>query len=689
MSITMLAGIPADLKNNPLVNPARTPHQTPEFSKIKIEHYAPAFDYALQLARADIDAIVGNPAAPTFENTVVAMERSGELLNRVSSIFFVLDGNETSDKMQALALEIQPKLVEFYNDVNLNPVLWKRVKAVYDGRANLKLTTEQAKLLEETYKSFVRSGADLSDADKETYRKLSTELANLNLTFGQNVLAADNAFTINITDPAEVAELPEFVRDAMASDAKSRGEKGWTVTLHVASMVPFLTYSSNRDYKERLYKAYNSRCLGGANDNTAILLRIAELRREIAGLFGYQTYADYVLEERMAENRTTVNDFLKELLDATVEYARKDYSTVSSFAKENGADYRIMPWDWAYWNEKYKNAKYSYNEEDVKPYFELERVKKGIFALAGRLYGIKFVENPKINVYHPDVKVYEVFEENGDFLGVLYTDFFPRATKRGGAWMTNFREMYTTADGREVRPLVSLCANFTKPTENSPSLLTFDEVETFLHEFGHCLHGLFAKGTYQSLTGTNVYRDFVELPSQIMENWATEPEFLDMIAVNYKTGEKMPAELRDKIIASKNYLAAYANVRQLYYGMDDMAFHSITAPIADDVITFERRATGAAQILPVVENTATSPSFTHIFSGGYAAGYYSYKWAEVLEADAYSLFKEKGIFSREVARSFRDNILSKGGTEHPMKLYVAFRGHKPEVKALIDKMELK
>lgn len=684
MATAMMCGCGNSISNNPLINQGKTPYGTPEFSKIKLEHYMPAFDYALAEARAEMDAIINNPEAPTFENTILAMERSGELLGHVSTIFFVLNGNETSDQMQALALEVQPKLIAFSNDVNLNPTLWQRVKAVYDNRANLTLNEEEAKLLDNTYKGFVRSGANLSDEQKEQYRKISEELSELSLRFEQNVLAATNAFSLNITDEAQVAELPAFVRDAMAAEAKARGEEGWTVTLQQASMFPFLTYSSNRELKEQVWRASNSRCMGGELNNLDIVKRISELRLQSAKLFGYDCYADFVLEERMAENTATVNGFLEELRAATIKYAKKDYETVARYARKNGAKYEIMPWDWAYWNEKYKVATFDYNEEDVKPYFELENVKKGIFTLAERLYGIRFVENDKIDVYHPDVKAYDVLEENGDFLGVLYMDFFPRATKRGGAWMTAFREM-KTLDGEEVRPFISLCGNFTKPTESAPSLLTFDEFETFLHEFGHCLHGLFAKGTFESLTGTNVYRDFVELPSQVLENWAIQPEFLDIVAVHYQTGEKMPAELRDKIIASKKYLAAYGNIRQVSFGMIDMAYHTITEPI-DDVVAFERKAAQSTQVLPAVEGTHMGCSFSHIFSGGYAAGYYGYKWAEVLDADAFELFKEMGIFSRECGNRFREEVLSKGGIRHPMELYVAFRGHKPETQALIDEI---
>ena len=686
LTVVMAAAVMmSGCESNPLIKPAKTPFGAPEFTKIKIEHYMPAFEQGLKEARAELEATINNPEAPTFENTIEAMERGGELLNYVSNIFFVLDGNETSPEMQELALEIQPKLVEFYNDLNLNPTLWQRVKTVYEQRESLGLNEEQAKLLENTYKDFVRSGANLSDEAKEEYRKISTELSMLTLKFGQNVLAATNAFTLNITNPDEVAELPDFVKEILAAEAKAHEQEGWTVSLQPASMTPFLTYSSNRGYKEQVWKAYNSRCIGGELDNTELIKQITDLRLRSAQLLGYPTYADFVLEKRMAENPTTVNNFLDELLDATIGQARKEVAEVQRYARKNGAKYELMPWDFAYWSEKYKNATYAYNEEDVKPYFELNNVKNGIFALCDKLYGIKFVENKEVDGYHPDVQVYEVREENGELLGLLYMDFFPRATKRGGAWMTSFRDVYVDKDGKEVRPLISMCGNFTKPTDTTPSLLTFDEFETFLHEFGHCLHGLFGKGSYASLTGTSVYRDFVELPSQIMENWCVEPEFLDMVATHYQTGEKMPAELRDKVIKAKKFLVAYYNTRQVAYATSDMQFHTITAPIAD-AVAFEKEARKECEVLPTVEGCSPCAAFSHIFSGGYAAGYYGYKWAEVLDADAYALFTEKGIFSKEVAGSFRENILSKGGIRHPMDLYVAFRGHKPATQALIDEI---
>lgn len=671
--------------SNPLLAAWDTPHETPPFSEIKLENYEPAFDAAIACSRAEVEAIVKNPKKPTFGNTIVALERQGELLNRISGLFFNLLEADSSDEMQEIAQRVQPKLTELSNDISLNPELFARVKYVYEHPGRLK--KEDKKLLEDTYKGFARSGAALSDADKELYRQYSSELSALTLQFGQNALAATNAFTLNITDPKVVAELPAFVKEGMAAEAKARGEKGWTVTLQYPSYLPFMTYSSNRALKEKLWRASGSKALGGQFDNTEIVKKIVNTRLKIANLLGYKCYADYVLENRMAENTKTVNDFLAELLAATKTYADADYRMVADYAASLGFKGELMPWDWAYYTEKYKDEKYALNDELVKPYLKLENVKKGVFMLANKLYGLNFTPNEKIAVYHPDVTAYDVTDADGRFMAVLYLDFFPRASKRSGAWMTEFRGT-KIEDGVETRPLVSLVMNFTKPTETTPSLLTFDEMETFLHEFGHALHGMLGEGRYESLTGTSVYRDFVELPSQIMENWATEKEFLDLWAVHYETGEPIPAEIVDRIVAAQNYLAAYANVRQLSFGMTDMAWHTLTEPFEGDVERFEVASMAPTQVMPVIAGTAMAPSFGHIFSGGYAAGYYGYKWAEVLEADAFSLFKEKGIFSREVASSFRDNILSKGGTEHPMKLYEKFRGHKPETKALIEKMGL-
>ena len=674
------AALPKIDTNNPLLADWKTPHQTPPFDKIKISDYEPAIETAIAVSRAEIEAIVNNPAKPTFKNTILALENQGELLDRITSVFFNMLQCNTSDELQAIAMRIQPKLTQLGNDISLNPELFKRVKAVNENPG--KLSKEDAKLLENTYKSFVRSGANLSDKDKELYRQYSSELSQLTLKFGQNSLAANNAYHLNITDESKVAELPDFVKDGLALEAKNRGQQGWTVTLKAPSYGPFVTYSSQRDLKEQLYKARSKCAIGGEFDNTENIRKITELRLKIANLLGYECYADYVLDNRMAEKTATVTSFLAELLSQTKAYADKDYQTINAYAKSLGFEGDIQPWDWSYYSEKYKNEKYAISDEAVKPYLELENVKQAVFMLANKLYGLKFKPAEGVAKYHEDVTVYEVSEENGKHLSILYLDFFPRDSKRAGAWMTEFRG----AEG-DIRPLVSLVMNFTKPTETTPSLITFDEFTTFLHEFGHACHGMLAKGKHGSLNGTNVFRDFVELPSQILENWAYEKEYLDLWAKHYKTGETMPKELIEKIIAAKNYMAAYANIRQVSFGMTDMAWHTLKAPYKGDIVEFEQKAMAPAQVLPVVEGTALSPTFGHLFSGGYAAGYYGYKWAEVLAADGYSLFLENGIFDKATASKFR-SLLESGGKEHPMDLYVKFRGHKPQTKALIDQMGL-
>ncbi len=677
-----VAQLPEIDTTNPLLAEWNTPHATPPFDKIEISHYEPAFETAIAVSRAEVEAIVNNPAKPSFGNTIVALEKQGALLNRIASVFFNLNQCNTSKEMQDIAIKVQPKLTELSNDISLNPALFARVKAVYEN-PSIFLSKEDKKLLEDTYKSFVRSGANLADEEKELYRQYSSELSQLTLKFGQNSLAANNAFSLNIKSAKQVEELPDFVKEGLAMEAKARGEKGWTVTLKAPSYVPFVTYSSQRDLKEKLYRARNSCALGGKFDNTENIRKITDLRLKIANLLGYERYSDYVLDNRMAEKTDAVNSFLAELLAATKEYADKDCKTINDYAASLGFEGELQSWDWAYYSEKYKNEKYAVSDEAVKPYLELENVKQAVFMLAGKLYGLQFKPAEGVAVYHPDVTVYEVTEASGEHLAMLYLDFFPRDSKRAGAWMTEFRG----AEG-DIRPLVSLVMNFTKPTESTPSLLTFDEFTTFLHEFGHACHGMLAKGKYESLNGTNVYRDFVELPSQILENWAYEKEYLDLWAKHYQTGETMPAELIEKLIAAKNYLAAYANVRQISFGMTDMAWHTLTAPYEGDVAEFEKKAMAPTQLLPLVEGTAMSPSFNHIFSGGYAAGYYGYKWAEVLAADGYSLFQERGIFDKATASKFR-KLLQSGGTELPMKLYVDFRGHKPQTKALIDQMSLK
>ncbi|MFR9525908.1 MAG: M3 family metallopeptidase [Rikenellaceae bacterium] len=670
--------------SNPLLAEWDTPHQTPPFSKISLDDYEAAFDAAIACSRAELEAIISNEAKPTFGNTIVALERQGELLGRVSGVFYPLMSANTSDEMQAIAMRIQPKLTELSNDISLNPELFARVKAVYEnpGRG---LSAEDKMLLENTYKGFARGGAALSDSDKELYREYSTELAAATLQFGQNSLAATNAFTINMTNPRDVADLSDAIKEAMALEAKTRGEKGWTVTLQYPSYLPFMTYSANREIKEKLWRANGSLALGGEFDNTENIRKIVDLRLKIANILGFGTYADYALDNRMADGADKVNEFLTELLEPTLERANADYEAVVEYAKSIGFEGEFMPWDFAYYSEKYKSDKFSVNDELIKPYLKLDSVVDGVLMLATKLYGVNFTKVDNIDTFDEEMMTYEVSDANGDFVSVLYLDFFPRASKRSGAWMTEFRGA-SIKDGEKVYPLITLTMNFTKPTETTPSLLTFDEFETFLHEFGHGLHGVLAEGNYESLNGTNVYRDFVELPSQLMENWSTEREYLDLWAVHYQTGEAIPQELIDKIVAAQDYNAAYSHVRQLQFGLLDMAWHSLKEPFEGDVESFERKATERTQILPTVDGIAMSPSFGHIFSGGYAAGYYSYKWAEVLEADAFAVFKEAGIFDAETAERFRSTLLSKGGQKHPMELYVDFAGHEPQPQALIDRV---
>lgn len=670
---------------NPLVKEWNTPFQTPPFNSIKTEHYKPAMLYAIEQAKQEVNAIIVNRARPDFENTIVALERAGGLLNRISGVFFNINECMTSDQLQQIYIEIIPDLTAYGNDVSMNPLLFAKVKEVYDQRDDIALTTEQRMLLEKTYKSFIRSGALLEGAAKEEYRKVSEELSMLTNQYQMNVLAEQNAFFLNITNKKDLAGLPDYVIAAAREEAKARKQKGWTFTLQYPSFSPFMQYADNRDLREKMWRASAFEANNNNDkDNKEIARKIANLRLRMAQLLGYSSYAEYALEERMAQNPQTVNKFINDLFEASMPFAEKEMKEVQDYANAHGFVGQIQRWDFSYWSEKLKNDKYAMDPSMFKPYFKLENVKKGVFDLADRLYNIEFRENNQIEKYHPDVTVYEVYDKaDGKFLAVLYMDFFPRESKRSGAWMTAFREQYIDENGNDVRPLIQLVCNFTKPTSKEPSLLTFDEVNTFLHEFGHCLHGIFASGTYQSISGTSVYRDFVELPSQIMENFATEKEFLDMFAVHYKTGEKIPQELIDKLIASQRYLAGYMSVRQLSFGMIDMAWHTITSPYTGDVIAMEKNAIAKTELMPVVENSVMTTSFGHIFAGGYAAGYYGYKWAEVLDADAFAAFKEKGIFNREVSTSFRKNILSQGGKKHPMELYKAFRGHEPTNEALL------
>lgn len=673
---------------NPLLEVSRCPYGAPQFDKIRNGHYMPAFREALKEARAEVDAIADDPSEPTFENTIERLEYSGRTLDRVSGIFFNLLEAESDDEMQKIAEEVSPLLTEHSMYVSLNSRLFERVRKVYEKKESLRLDKEAAMLLEDTYKSFTRNGAALSDEDKKTYGKYAEELSLLSLRFGKNVLDATNAYMLRITDRSRLEGLPDYVLEMGAAAAKEKGVDGWVFTLEYPSYSPFMKYCRDRELRREMYMAYSTRGASGEYDNRQTVKRITGLRMKMAELLGYGTYADYALEERMAKTSAAVDSFLSGLLGRTLPFARVEVDRLFSFAKENGfTDSRLQPWDFPYWAERFQEAEFSLNEELLKPYFRLENCIEAVLGLAGTLYGLRFEERHDIPVYHKDVKVFDVTDETGRHLALFYADFFPRPGKRGGAWMTEFRGQ-GVLNGVEERPFISIVTNFTKPGKDSPSLLTHSELVTFLHEFGHALHGIMAEGRYPSLTGTNVARDFVELPSQIMENWAYEPEYLDSFAKDWRTGEPIPHDLVKKIVDAQNYLAGYYQVRQLQFGILDMAWNTLKTLPEEDVEAFERRVLEPSSVLPKAEGTIISTSFNHIFSGGYAAGYYSYKWAEALEADAFSLFKEKGIFSREVAGSFRENILSKGGSEDAAVLYRRFRGRDPEPEALMRKLGL-
>ena len=672
---------------NPLLAASPLPFGAPAFDQIQKSDYLPAFREAIDRARAQIRAITDNPEAPSFANTIEALERSGEDLDRISGIFFNLTEACTDDEMDGIAEEVSPLLTQHNMSVLLDEKLFARVKAVWQQRGDLQLDTEAAKLLEDTWKSFARHGANLPADKKERFAKLSEELSLATLKFGQNVLAATNAFTLHLTEEADLAGLPGFVREMAAVEAAGRGETGWTFTLNQPSYGPFLKFSERGDLRERIWRAYNSKCIGGENDNTENIRRIVALRTEKAQLLGYPTYADYALEERMAKSPGKVNAFIDELLAPSLPAARREVAQVTEYAHAHGFEGALMPWDFSFWSEKLQKERYSLDDELLKPYFRLDAVQAAVFDLAGRLYGLGFTERKDLPVYHPDVRVFEVRGASGRFMALLYLDYFPRSSKRGGAWMTSFREL-SCRDGVEQRPLVSIVTNFTKPTADTPSLLTFNEVTTLLHEFGHGLHGMLAEGRYQSLTGTNVVRDFVELPSQLMENWAYEPEFLRTFARHWQSGEVIPQEYIDRIVAARNFLAGYAQVRQLQFGITDMAWHTLSAAPEGDIVAFEQERLRPSAVLPQVPGIVFSPSFNHIFSGGYAAGYYSYKWAEVLEADAFAYFKERGIFSREAAEHFRKTLLSRGGSVDADVLYRDFRGRDPQPEALLEKLGL-
>jgi len=677
------------LAANPLLEPYNTPHQTIPFDKIKTADYFPAFQEAMKQHTNEIEAIINNTQTPTFENTIVALEKSGSLLRKVSSAFYNLVESETTDELQAIAEKISPLMSEHHNSIRLNEKLFTRVKTVYLQKDKLKITSEQQMLLKNTYEDFANNGANLSEADKAIYRQLSKELSLLTLQFGQNVLKETNAYSLLISDKQLLSGLSSDFLDMLVTNAKKAGKTGWLLNLKTTCYAPFMKQADNRDLRRELYLAYNSKCmLGGEFDNRENVRKIVNTRLKIANLLGYKSYSDYELIDRMAENKTKVYDLLDKLLAAYKPEAEKEYAAVQEYADKKGAYFKIQPWDWTYYSEKLKDDKYALNDEMLKPYFELEHVKKGVFGLATRLYGIKFTKNVNIPVYNSEVEAFDVTDENGKFLAVLYTDFHPRDGKRAGAWMNDFKPQWM--EGKtDSRPQITIVMNFTRPTSTKPALLTYDEVRTFLHEFGHSLHGMLTKCTYHSLSGTAVYRDFVELPSQIMENWASEKEFLDGFAVHYKTGEKIPTELIQKIKDSENFNIAYSCLRQLGFGYLDMAWHSIEKPFEGDVTVYEKQAMASSQVLPIVMNTSMSTSFNHIFSGGYAAGYYSYKWAEVLDADAFSVFEKNGIFDKKTADSFRRNILERGGIEHPMILYKRFRGQEPTIDALLKRNGVK
>lgn len=674
---------------NPLLQPFNTPLETPPFHAFDVKTYEEAIDFGIDEARKEVDAITKQRSMPDFENTIVALDRTGATLNRVIGIFFNLVEACSDDAMLDLSLRVSPKLTAYSTDVILNEALWNRIKQVYDNRDKFNLDAEDAMLLKKTYDSFALSGANLKGEDREKFKALNQELSELTTRFGQNVLKELNTYEVWLTSD-DLAGLPADLVAEAAADATAKGREGeYRFTLAAPTYISFMKNSERADLRENMYRLYSGRNMKGEYSNIEILARIADVRRQIANLLGSPTYAAQSLQRTMAGNPANVYNLLNELREAYRPALQAEMAELTEFAsKLEGRDVTINPWDYSYYNNKLKNAKYAYDEEELRPYFELNNTINGVFGLATKLYGITFTERPDIEGYHPDVKAFEVKDADGSYLGVLYTDFFPRESKRPGAWMTSFRDQKIDADGNDVRPFVSIVMNFTKPTADKPSLLTPYEVETFLHEFGHALHGLLTRCKYESLSGTSVYRDFVELPSQFNENYLTEKSFLDGFAKHYLTGEPIPQALVDKIVESSRHGAAYQCMRQLGFGYIDMAWHTITGPVSDPV-AFEAAAMADVQVFPPVEGTLMSPQFNHIFSGGYAAGYYSYKWAEVLDADAFAKFKEDGIFNQATAKSFRDNILTRGGTENPAELYRRFRGQDPSIDALLERDGIK
>ena len=682
------------IANNPFFNDYSTPHNTVPFHLIKLEHYEEAFMEGMKREKEELDKIINNEEEPTFDNTIIYKdETKGEhyydLLGRASTVFSCMLGAETNDDLDALAQKMSPLLTQHANDMQLNEKLFKRIKHVYEHHREL--TPEEATLLQKVYDGFVRSGALLNEEGKEQFRRLSEEASLLSLQFSQNLLKENKAFELHLTNEEDLDGLPESARQMAAHAAQEQNKEGWIFTLDFPSYSPFLTYSTKRELREKLYMAKNTEGIhDNPENNLAICTRLINIRRELAQLLGHETYADYVLEHRMASSVKNVYKLFNDLISAYKPQAIKELKEVEQLAKEMEGDaFEMQPWDFGYYSHKLQLQKYNIDSEMLRPYFELSKVIEGVFGLANRLYGILFKENNEIPVYHQDVKAYDVFDADGSYLAVFYADFHPRKGKQGGAWMTEFQGQWINRKGENIRPHVSVVMNFTKPTPQKPALLTLGEVETFLHEFGHSLHGMFANTRFGSLSGTNVWWDFVELPSQFMENYATEKEFLRTFAYHFESGEPIPDELIDRIIKSKNYLSAYGCLRQVSLGLLDMAYYTQKDEFKEDIITFEKDAWKDAIITKQLPNTCMTTQFSHIISGGYAAGYYSYKWAEVLDADAFSLFKKNGIFDKNTALSFRENILSKGGTEHPMTLYKRFRGQEPTIDALLERNGIK
>jgi peptidyl-dipeptidase Dcp len=673
--------------DNPLLIPFNTPYSTAPFSKIKNEHFKPAIIEAIKIAKQEINTIATNTEVPTFENTIEALEFSGQLLDRISSIFFNLNAAETSDEIQKIAQEVSPKLSEFGNDITLNKKLFKRIQLIYDIRDELNLTTEQDTLLEKKYKSFVRNGASLKENEKIELRKIDAQLSTLKLKFGENVLADTNAFELHLTNKNDLKGLPKTTIEAAEILAKQKNKDGWIFTLDYPSYIPFITYCKNRTLRKEISIAFGKKAFqNNNNDNQQIVLDLVKLRHKRAQLLGYKSHSHFVLEERMAESPQNVTTFLEDLLNKAKPAAIKEFQNLSNFAKKDGIQ-QLEKWDSAYYSEKLKKELFDLEEEQLKPYFKLENVIKGVFLVSNKLFDLYFEEINTIDTYHSDVKTYKVTDKSGEYTAILYADFFPRKGKRNGAWMTSFKGQWKQ-DGKNSRPHISIVCNFTKPTKTKPSLLTFNEVTTLFHEFGHALHGMLANTTYQSLSGTNVYWDFVELPSQLLENWCYEEEALNLFAKHYETQEPIPMHFIEKIKKSSNFLEGMQTLRQLSFGILDMNWHSKNPSKIKNVKDFEDLAFKNTQLFPNVIETCMSTSFSHIFQGGYSSGYYSYKWAEVLDADAFALFLEKGIFDDKTALKFKTEILSKGGTNKPMELYVKFRGKQPTNNALLKRAGL-